>query len=87
MDKNIIKEIKEFDATKSDYISSKITTINKNLLIDYLNNLNNKKESNFKYIEAYNQEDNPIAGLCFQICIGPFPPIPTFFKCGSIWGF
>jgi ubiquinone/menaquinone biosynthesis C-methylase UbiE/ribosomal protein S18 acetylase RimI-like enzyme len=87
MDQNIIKEIKEFDATKSDYISSKITTINKNLLIDYLNNLNNKKESNFKYIEAYNQEDNPIAGLCFQICIGPFPPIPTFFKCGSIWGF
>jgi hypothetical protein len=43
MDQNIIKEIKEFDATKSDYISSKITTINKNLLIDYLNNLNNKK--------------------------------------------
>ena len=87
METNVIKEIKEFDATKSDYISSKITTINKNILIDYLNNLAKNKESNFKYIEAYNQEDQPIAGICYQICIGPLPPIPTFFKCGSIWGF
>ena len=86
MKNNIIKEIKEFDSTKSDYISSKLKSINKNILLDYLNLLNQNKESNFKYIEACNQESNPIAGLCYQICIGPFPPIPTFFKCGSIWG-
>ena len=25
--------------------------------------------------------------MCYQICVGPLPGIPTFFECGSIWGF
>jgi ribosomal protein S18 acetylase RimI-like enzyme len=24
--------------------------------------------------------------MCYQICVGPLPGIPTFFECGSIWG-
>ena len=85
MEEIIIKEIREFDKTNSDYISLKINNIDKNTLLEHLNNLTD--EANFKYIEAYNQQDNSIAGLCYQICTGPLPPIPTFFKCGSIWGF
>ena len=85
MEEKIIKEIKEFDKTNSDYISLKINNIDKNTLLEHLNNITD--EANFKYIEAYNQQDNSIAGLCYQICTGPLPPIPTFFKCGSIWGF
>ena len=85
MERNIIKEIKEYDKSSSDYISLKINSIDKNILLEYLNNL--EGESKFKYIEAYNQQDSSIAGLCYQICTGPLPPIPTFFKCGSIWGF
>ena len=82
MEEKIIKEIREFDKTNSDYISLKINNIDKNTLLEHLNNLTD--EANFKYIEAYNQQDNSIAGLCYQICTGPLPPIQTFFKCGSI---
>ena len=85
MEGNIIKEIKEFDKNNLEYISTKINNIKKNILLDYLNSL--KDEANFRYIEAYDQQDIPISGLCFQICTGPLPQIPTFFKCGSIWGF
>ncbi len=83
--RTIIKNIKEFDKSEINLISQKLNNINKDILSKYLNNLN--EYSNFKYIEAYNQKNESIAGLCYQICIGPLPPIPTFFKCGSIWGF
>ena len=83
--RTFIKYIKEFDKSEIDYISSKINQINQDLLKDYLNNLTDF--SNFKYLEAYNQKDESIAGICYQICEGPLPPIPTFFKCGSLWGF
>ena len=83
--RTIIKNIKEFDKSELNSICSKLNNINKDLLIKYLNNLNDF--SNFSYIEAYNQENESIAGICYQICDGPLPPIPTFFKCGSLWGF
>ena len=63
MEKKIIKKIKEFDKTNSDYISLKINNIDKNTLLEHLNNLTD--EANFKYIEAYNQQDNSIGGLCY----------------------
>lgn len=83
--RTIIKNIKEFDKSELNSICSKLNNINKDLLIKYLNNLNDF--SNFSYIEAYNQENESIAGICYQICDGPLPPIPTFFKCGSLWVF
>ena len=82
---NIIKYIKSFNLSEKDYICSKINIYEKNSLMEYFQNLT--EDSNLKYIEAYNQQDKCIAGLCYQICIGPLPAIPTFFKCGSIWGF
>ena len=85
MKNNIIKYIKFFDIKEKDYICSQINKIDNNLLIQYFHNLT--ENSNLHYIEAYNQQDKCIAGLCYQICIGPLPAIPTFFKCGSIWGF
>ncbi len=82
---NIIKNIKSFNLSEKDYICSKINIYEKNSLMEYFQNLT--EDSNWKCIEAYNQQDKCIAGLCYQICIGPLPAIPTFFKCGSIWGF
>ena len=85
MEINIIKNIKQFDINDTKYIFSKIKNYNKEIFFEYTKNIT--EETNFKYIEAYNQQDKCIAGLCYQICFGPFPPIPTFLKCGSIWGF
>ena len=83
--RTILKNIKEFDKSEINLISLKLNKINKDSLSKYLKNINDY--SNFRYIEAYNQNNESIAGLCYQICVGPFPPIPTFFKCGSLWGF
>ena len=83
--KNIIKYIKTFTLKEIDYILNKKAIFNNAILEEYLTNLNEK--SNFKYIEAYNQLDECISGLCYQICVGPLPGIPIFFECGSIWGF
>ena len=83
--KNIIKYIKTFHLKDIDYIVNKITNFKKEILYEYLKNL--PENSNFEYIEAYNQVDECISGLCYQICVGPLPGIPIFFECGSIWGF
>ena len=83
--KNIIKYIKSFNQKEINYILNKISIYNKDILKEYLANLD--ENSNFKYLEAYNQLDECIAGMCYQICVGPLPGIPTFFECGSIWGF
>ena len=81
---NIIKYIKTFHKDEIDYISKKLNFLNKDILNEYLNNLSS--DSDFKYIEAYNQQEKCIGGLCYQICTGPLPGIPDFFECGSIWG-
>ena len=81
---NIIKYIKTFDKDEIDYISKKLNFLNKDILYEYLNNLSS--DSDFKYIEAYNQQEKCIGGLCYQVCTGPLPGIPDFFECGSIWG-
>ena len=85
MEDSIIKYLKSFSLKEKYYICSKINIYKKDELMEYFNSLS--EDSNLKYIEAYNQQDKCIAGLCYQICVGPFPSIPTFFKCGSIWGF
>ena len=82
--KNIIKYTKIFNLKDIDYILNKIATIKRDILNEYLLNLD--ESSNFEYIEAYNQENECISGLCYQICVGPLPGIPSFFNCGSIWG-
>ena len=85
MEGNTIKYFKSFGINEKDYICSKINIFNQDVLKEYFQNLTDN--SDFKYIEAYNQQNKSIAGLCYQICIGPLPAIPTFFTCGSIWGF
>ena len=83
--KNIIKKIRTFGLKDIDYIINKISTFNKEKLYEYLKAL--PENSNFEYMEAYNQLDECISGLCYQICVGPLPGIPIFFECGSIRGF
>ena len=82
--KNIIKCIKTFGLKDIDYILNKITSFKKEILHEYLTNL--PENSNFVYLEAFNQLDECISGMCYQICVGPLPGIPIFFECGSIWG-
>ena len=81
MEDNIIKYLKSFSLNEKDYICSKINIYEKDVLLEYFNSLSD--DSNLKYIEAYNQQDECIAGLCYQICVGPFPPIPTFCNVGQ----
>ena len=41
----------------------------------------------FKSFVAYNNNQEPVGGICAQICIGPLPLIPDILKFGSIWGY
>ena len=46
-----------------------------------------KPNAHFKAFVAYGEKQEPIGGICSQICTGPLPLIPDILKFGSIWGF
>ena len=81
-----VKAINELGVEAEELFVGHMPHVEPSVVHDYFRSIK-KEESCFRAFVALNEKQETIAGVCAQVCIGPLPAIPTFFKCGSLWGF